>query len=172
MSEPTSGVINIDDEQIIAAVGAASGRLIIVAAGLSRAVAEAVVAKWKELGPAAVKVVLDVDPEVFRLGYGELASIELLQQAAQEVGASLHHQQGIRICVVITDEATIVYAPTPLVVEAKSHKPTQPNGVRLDVTPPTLIESVTAPRGFGRTGNRPGESRGRGRQGVGERPRG
>jgi hypothetical protein len=146
MSETTSGVINIDDEQIIAAVGAASSRLIIVAAGLSRAVAEAVAAKWRYLGPAAVKVVLDVDPEVCRLGYGELAAIELLQQAAQDVGASLHHQQGIRICVVITDEATIVYAPTPLVVEAKSHKPTQPNGVRLDFTPPKLVESVTAPR--------------------------
>jgi hypothetical protein len=38
------------------------------------------------LGPKNVTVILDVDPEICRIGYGSLEGLEILQKAAAAVG--------------------------------------------------------------------------------------
>src|SRR5688572_15162720 len=94
---------NINDDQIVAAIGDAQRRLMIVSPGISLSVAKAVAVKWKELGAAAVNVILDLDPNVNRMGYGDFAAVELLQLTAMEMEAKLLNQVGTRICVFAID---------------------------------------------------------------------
>src|ERR1700752_878732 len=138
----SSSVINIDDEQIIAAVQATSKRLLIMAPGLSQGVALAICEKWRVLGAGAVSIILDVDSEVCRLGYGDIKAFQQFDGVAKELGATVHQQPGIRIGLVISDETTLIYAPTPLVVEAKTHVPSHPNGIRLSSVPVEVAREV------------------------------
>ncbi len=80
-----SSVISFTDTELEALISCAKTRLIIVAPGLSVRTCRALIAKWKELGPAAVQIVLDLDPETCRMGYGEIAALELLQEAAEQL---------------------------------------------------------------------------------------
>jgi hypothetical protein len=125
-------VISLTDTELIALVRCAGRRLVVIAPGLSEQVAKALVETWRELGPHAVQVVIDPDPEVCRLGFGEMAALKLLHETAAEMGTQIHQQQGLRIGVVITDETTAIYAPTPLLVEAGGRPGEKPNAIRLD----------------------------------------
>lgn len=90
----------------------------VVAPGASVRVAETLAATWCRLGPEAVSVVLDVDPEVYRLGYGEEGAIDVLQRCASELGQSLCEQPGVRLGLLVVDDWTLVYSPTPRLVES------------------------------------------------------
>jgi hypothetical protein len=142
MDESASSIINIGDEQIIAAVRSTTRRLLIMAPGLSESAAQAVCNKWEILGALAVNVIVDMDPEVCRLGYGDLKAFQLLESVAKGLGTTIHHQPGIRIGLVVADETTFIYAPTPLVVEARSHAPSHPNGIRLGSVPTEIAREV------------------------------
>lgn len=142
MSE--SPLQNINDDQLVAAIRAAHRRLMIVSPGISVPVAMAVAVKWKELGAGGVSVILDLDPNVNRMGYGDFAAVELLQLAAMQLGARLLNQAGTRICVFAIDDDLYVFSPTPLVAEAKKTKSDQPNGIKIMSAPPALVESVTS----------------------------
>lgn len=142
MSE--SPLQNINDDKLVAAINAAQRRLMIVSPGISVSVAEAVAAKWKELGAGGVSVILDLDPNVNRMGYGDFAAVELLQITAMQIDAKLLNQPGVRICVFAIDDDLYVFSPTPLVAEAKKTKADQPNGIKITSAPPALVESVTS----------------------------
>jgi hypothetical protein len=144
-----------NDQAIIELISAARRRLVVVAPGLSKAVSQVVAVKWRELGPENVTVVLDVDPEVCRLGYGELEALKHLNQAASELGAMVNAHAGVRIGLIMADEQTLIYAPTPLLIEAgpsadsespdpgalfpSPAPPMKPNAIRLGI-PPAGVE--------------------------------
>lgn len=128
-----------NDETISAMIASAHRRVIVLAPGVSTTIAAALVSKWNELGGDAVSVVLDVDPEVYRLGYGDFSALETLESAAAKAGTTLNRQPGIRVGLVIVDDETLVYSPTPLLIEAGPKKPDTPNAIRLG-TPPANIE--------------------------------
>ena len=112
-----------------------------------------------------MSVVLDVDPEVCRLGYGAEEALDVLQGTACELGQPLCEQPGIRIGVLIVDNKTLVYSPTPLLVESNTPAPVnrpkgqdtlfpteptplRPNAVLLQGTPPELAHDLgTGPDG-------------------------
>src|SRR5690349_2478546 len=133
MSSPT--ITLVDEPLLVNAIAAARRRLLFMAPGVSLRVAKAVADTWRRL-PAATSVILDVSPEVCRLGYGELAGLQLLQETARQLGGTLCHQPGVRIALLISDDATWVFTPTPLLVEAPSNSPSHPNGVSIGAPPP------------------------------------
>jgi hypothetical protein len=144
MTEPSPpcAVVSLPDIELVGQVSCAKKRLIVIAPGLSESVAKAIVQKWQELGPDAVQVVLDPDPEVCRLGLGELAALAILHEAAGHLGRQIHQQQGLRVGVVITDETTTVYSPTPQLIEAGGQPGERFNALRFDT--PILGESPSA----------------------------
>lgn len=142
MNDATSTITNITEDHVIAAIKSSQHRLMMIAPGLSERVAMAVAEKWRALGADAVDVILDVDPEVCRLGYGEMKAVQLLQRVANELKTSVRHQAGTRICVVIADDTTLIFSPTPLIVEAKTLMPTHPNGICLRSVPPELTREA------------------------------
>jgi hypothetical protein len=133
VTTPPCSVISFTDTELMALIHAARRRLVVIAPGLSESVARALIEKWHDLGPAGVHVVLDPDPEVCRLGFGELAALQLLQGEAERIGSLIHQQQGLRIGVIVTDETTAIYSPTPLLIEAGGRPGEKPNAIRFEM---------------------------------------
>lgn len=142
MNDATSTITNITEDHVIAAIKASHRRLLVIAPGLSERVAMVIAEQWRALGAGVVDVILDIDSEVCRLGYGDLKAVQLLQKAAGELKTRVRHQAGTRICVVIADDTTLIFSPTPLVVEAKKLMPTHPNGICLHSVPQELAEEA------------------------------
>jgi len=139
-------------------INGAIERLVVVAPAVWPQVAMAICERWRVLGSQAVTVVLDSDPEAYRLGYGELAALQELQQTATEVGAEIHHQPGLRIGVVIADNKTLIYTPTAKLVEAGENTHGAANAICLGAAP----RNVEADLGLG-----PGAARQVGRRLLG-----
>jgi hypothetical protein len=130
---PPCSVISFTDTELMALIHGAMRRLVVIAPGLSESVAKALIERWHALGPTGVHVVLDPDPEVCRLGYGELTALTLLQAEAERIGSTIHQQQGLRIGVVVTDETTAIFAPTPLLIEAGGRPGEKPNAIQFEM---------------------------------------
>jgi hypothetical protein len=135
------GITFVDDNRLIQLISDATRRLVYMAPGLSEGVAEALAEKWRRLGPKSVTVVLDVDPEVCRLGFGTLKGLEKVSAAARELGAEVRQQPGLRIGVVISDDITIVYSPIPLLIERGPQSEGR-NAIRLNSAPMKIMEQV------------------------------
>ena len=110
--------VPVDDATLISLVQAATKRIVFIAPGLTLVVAQALGRRIKEMDKLDITVVLDPDEEVCRIGYGELAALELLQKLAGDEGCSLRSQPGLRVGVLLSDDNTMVWSPTPRSVEA------------------------------------------------------
>jgi hypothetical protein len=138
-------VQSITDELLIEAIQRARERIVLITPGIWPHLAKAVTEAWTRLGPDRVTVILDVDPEICRIGYGALEGIQILQQAATALGEAIGQEPGIRICVFIVDHETFVFSPTPRQLEAPPGEtsavtPSQPkvNGLVLSRPPESL----------------------------------
>lgn len=93
-------------------------------------------------GPPVLAVIVDIDPEVCRLGYGEIDAIDLIRTALNVRGLPLQTQQGVRIGLVIADAEILVFSPTPHLIEAGSKSESAPNAIR--ITPAAAIDIAQA----------------------------
>ncbi|MCB1212436.1 MAG: hypothetical protein KDK97_24140, partial [Verrucomicrobiales bacterium] len=107
----------ITDELLMSAIGPARERVVFIAPGIWPELARALAAAWQRLGVGQVTVILDVNAEACRFGYGSLEGLEILQKAASSLGESVANEPGVRICVVIADDQTFVFSPTPRLLE-------------------------------------------------------
>lgn len=138
MSNDAFAVDVVTDNGVADFISSARERVIFVAPALSVAVARALCRQWRVLGRDRVAVIVDTDPEVYRLGYGEQAGLDALASFVEETGATLRRQPGIRICIVIVDAKTLVYAPTPQLIEAGPNTNGGANALFLGPPPPAL----------------------------------
>jgi len=132
----------VDDNKLIEAIRNAQHRLVFLAPGVNFDIAAALTGAWQRLGIDAVTVILDVDPEVCRLGYGTLEGLKTLREAASGLGALVCHQPGVRLGLLISDDTTLIYSPTPLLIEVGSKQAEQPNAIILDAVPKQLARDI------------------------------
>lgn len=135
---------NVDDAVLCEVIGNARERLVFVAPGIRPPVAEALAAIMPFIPSASIHLVLDVDAEVCRLGYGDkdFKGMEILQAAAAQNDLTVNHHPGIRIGLLIADETTLIYSPTPELIEAESCQPDKPNAIILrSELPPQLADA-------------------------------
>lgn len=142
MNESVQAITVANDESLVAMIHDARRRLVILAPGFSKPVAEAIVDAWKRLGPDVVSVIADVDAEVYRLGYGDFDALKRLEEVAASFNTTLNRQPGIRIGLVIADDETLVYSPTPLLIETGPKSPQTPNAIRLGTPPVSLSKDL------------------------------
>ncbi len=148
MEERTDGFVVADDATLVRLVESASRRLVVVAPAVTTVVARAVAAAWRRLGAERVAVILDVDAEPYHAGYGEPEGLRLLLQAADDAGGAVRQQRGVRIGLLVADDATLVFSPTPLSIEEPPAGPdASPNGVLLGAPPPAVEAQVAADEG-------------------------
>lgn len=118
MDNANSTFQSVTDEMLAEMIGRARQRLVFVAPGVRMKVAEALVAAAERLrGTEGVVYILDTDAEVCRLGYGEIEALKRLRDVPGMNGGILNAQPGVRIGLVIADEDTLFYSPTPLLIE-------------------------------------------------------
>jgi len=156
MKEP-SAITTVDDEYLCNTIKNVKQRLIFMTPGMSNEVADAICSKWDELGTSAVKIIIDVDPEVCRLGYGTIDAVKKLLMYANSHDAKVYEQLGVRIALLIADDSTIFYAPTPLLIESGADPEKQhPNAVKIDLVPPGVATDIGyKPGEEGRVGQKP-----------------
>ncbi len=145
---PNPSICNMDEAAVVRAIGLATRRVVFVAPGVSEPIAMALGQAWRTLGRSRVSVILDMDPEIYRLGYGTEAGLAELQKTAAQAGELLCHQPGIRICILVCDDRTWVFSPTPLLVEEGSKQKNHPNAICLGAAP----EGLAADLGVGDAG--------------------
>lgn len=132
--------IAVDDAKIIQLIRKAKRSLIYVAPGVSEPVAEALGRRLTETSDLSVKIVLDTDPEVCRLGFGDLKALEELHRLAVNHMLALHHQPGIRVGLVVADDMLVVFSPTPRLIEAGSSLDSKPNAIVLEGNAARAVE--------------------------------
>lgn len=108
----------IDDVALIRYICAAAKRIIYIAPGVHAPVANALGKRFSEVDQLDVTVVIDPDEDVCRIGYGDIAGLQMLHKLANEHHLALKSQPGLRIGVLIVDEQTLVWSPTPRSIEA------------------------------------------------------
>lgn len=146
------------DDAVIAMIQSARRRLVVIAPALSLAVANALAARFDELADLDIRVIVDADAEVYRLGFGEREAIEVIRQAACRSLLDLREQPGVRIGVIISDEDTMVFAPVSKNIEAGSDTADKPNAIVLRGEPSeSLARAAGAARSdyspYGEIGN-------------------
>ncbi len=118
MTTEQNSLARADDQKLTEFINQTKQRLVVIAPGLRDPVARAVAEKWQALGPANVTVTLDTDPEIVRIGVGTVSALELLEKTAQHLGTVLRRQSGIGIGIVVCDNHTLVFSPTPPIMAA------------------------------------------------------
>lgn len=118
------------DAKLVELIKGAKERLVIVCPAIGEPVAGAL-AKRLEEGFAGLTVILDADPEVYRLGFGTEAGLDLIRAAADRWMLDLRTQPGVRIGVIISDDLTMVFSPVAQLVDAGSTSVEKPNAIVL-----------------------------------------
>ena len=116
------------DASLIELINSARNQLVVVAPALTTPVAAALANRCID-ETVSLNVVLDTDPEVYRLGYGDQAALEALRTAMTANGLALARQSGIRIGLIVADERMLVYSPVPRLIEGGSVSSEKPNAV-------------------------------------------
>lgn len=148
------------DEKLVELIESARRRLVVVAPALAASVAEAIIRRCRD-DALEMTVVLDADPEVYRLGYGDSSALSPLRIAMTESGLALALQPGVRIGMVISDGKMLIYSPVPRLIEAGSEVAEKPNAIM--VSGGAVERVVGAARGetdgaeIGRLGLSPGD---------------
>ena len=117
------------DKSLVDLVRRASRRLVVVAPALTDGVAAALAGRLPDLGQLAITIILDADPEVYRLGYGTKSALDVVRNASKANQFDLRVQPGVRIGVVISDDVTMLFAPVPMLIEAGSTTSDKPNAI-------------------------------------------
>ena len=133
---------NVNETVLISYIQQAQRKIVYVAPGVQFSVAQALTEQLEKSPQLAITVILDIDPEVCRLGYGHIEGLTILKTACENRGSMLLHQPGIRIGLLIADDVTLIYAPTPLLIAEPSNKP---NAIRLDTAAIPKIEAACNP---------------------------
>lgn len=119
------------DDQIIALVSQAKRRLVVIAPALSAKAAQVIAARMEDLPGLSLSIIIDADPEVYRMGYGEVEALEIIRSAAAKASFRLREQPDVRIGVIISDDDTLIYAPMSQNIEAGSTTDDKPNALLL-----------------------------------------
>jgi hypothetical protein len=121
--------VAVDDERLAEAISGARKRLVFAAPGLGKLAGRALADSIARLS-GQVTIILDADAEACRIGYGDLEALQALHDAASQQQLPLRRQAGLRIGVLIADDAVLIWSPIARSVEAEREQK-QPNGLVL-----------------------------------------
>lgn len=136
--------ISLDEPLVIRLIESAMNHVVFVAPSISLKVATALVERTKKNPILNVDVVLDPDTRSLRLGYGELGGLNTLHKN----GIEIRFQPELRIGVLVVDDRSWIFAPTPEIILEPAEATTfnainvnqsMTNWLRHAVTPQTTL---------------------------------
>jgi hypothetical protein len=119
--------LSLSDSKMAALIDRAERRVALTIPGLRMNTAESLIHAADRLSQANVAVVVDCSEEVFRLGYGDLDSLQHLR----EEGLQVRQAAGLRVGVLVCDDEAWVFSPTALYVADEVHSDETPNAVAI-----------------------------------------
>lgn len=134
---------SVNDEVLAELIRKAQHRIVYIAPGLFKPVADALCSRFDELGRLDVTLILDPGEDVCRIGFGELAALQQVHRKSSKDGFFVRDQPGLRMGTLLVDDQTLVWSPTPRSVEAPPdtgdgalpRSPAAPNGMLLGINP-------------------------------------
>ena len=96
MSAPGTFTV-VNDDALCAAIAATAQTLVYVAPGISKPVVEAIGKSLDCKDHLLATVIVDLDPEVYRMGYGTEEGLRALQALAKQQHLELRQQPGLRV---------------------------------------------------------------------------
>jgi len=106
----------------------AEHRVALCVPAMTAEVADALSDSARRLGLDAVRVVMDCDEEVFRLGYGEIEALRKLHAAKIDV----RQCPGLRAGLLVVDDRAWGFTPTALYVQPEARSDETPNAFVVD----------------------------------------
>ena len=144
-----------NDDTLIELIEKAQRRIVLIAPGLYLPVAKALSARFAELERLEVTLILDADEDVVRIGFGDLSALQEVLDQSRRAGFYVRYQPALRIGVLLVDDITLVWSPTPRSIEATPDSddpgapPTEraPNGLLLGANPGEEIARAVCAEG-------------------------
>ena len=142
MSDGPSTFVAVSDGYLADIIGLASRRIIYVAPGVGTATANALVRHMTRTDDdISLTIILDADADAYRIGYGDPGALSVLHGAASQARCQIRRQRGVRVGLLVADDNTIIWSPTPQAVETE-REVTEPNGVVLSGTVATTVDAA------------------------------
>ena len=129
------------DEALSELILQARERILFIAPGITEPVATALAARLADAS-LSITVILDSDPEVYRLGFGTPEGLATLKTQFDANQFGLRCQPGIRIGVLVADDKTLIYSPVPQLIEAGSISVAKPNALFLEGATATKLSEA------------------------------
>lgn len=105
----------------------AEGSVCYAGPGIQQEPAKAMAEVSGRIGPELVTVSLDFDERIMRMGYGDIAAVQMLREA----GIVINSSPGLRNALIIVDGEGYTFTPTPLYLEAEAASDSARNAMRL-----------------------------------------
>lgn len=143
----------VNEETLCKAITETQQLLVYVAPGITKPVVEAIGESLCNKPHLLVTAIIDLDPEVYRLGFGTEEGLRALQALGGQQHFELRQQEGLRVGLLVTDQRTLVYSPTPLLIEAGSTSEEKPNAIVIprDAEPTSALLHACGASGSGDT---------------------
>ena len=126
--------LSLDSKKLAEKISKAEESVCYAAPGILLEVAEALVEVSQKIGPDSITVCLDLNEEVFRMGYGTMEAVKKLQDSQIKLNSS----SGLRAGIIIIDNSGYMFTPTALLLEADEISDA-PNAMRLLETQVTEV---------------------------------
>jgi hypothetical protein len=128
----------LNNQKLSEIIGSARRHLIYAAPSVASSVADSLGVARND--NATVRVVIDADPDAFRLGFGDPDGLALLIDR----GIDVRRAAGLRIAVLVADDRAWVYSPTPEIIFEQPNQSVS-NAVQVSVDFATQILVSLAP---------------------------
>lgn len=137
----------VNESVLAEAIGRCRSRMVYIAPGVTEVIVEAMKKLLQRPKSPPMTVIIDADPEVCRLGYGTVDGLKALQALAAASMIPIRYQPGLRIGLLVHDDDMLVYAPTPLLIEAGAKHPEEANALNLSEEPLLSVLHASAADG-------------------------
>ena len=87
----------VNDDTLCAAIASTRGTLVYVAPGITKRVVDALEGALTSNPTLQITLIVDIDPEVYRLGFGTEEGLKALQELVQAQHLPLRQQEGVRL---------------------------------------------------------------------------
>jgi len=118
---------SLTSKAIAIAIRAAKRSVCYAAPGIQHGPAQAMAELARRIGPEFISVCIDFDERVMRMGFGDLAAVEMLRDAKIIVSST----PGLRTGLAIVDDEGYIFTPTALYLESDQRHTDAPNALRL-----------------------------------------
>lgn len=118
----------INSKKLIELIKLTENKLVLISPSIINEIAIAIAQQINEKKINSVEIILDSNPEAIRYGYGQIEAMKTLEK----FNVKIRVQRGIRIGIIITDDVSLMFTPTPLNLEEELNTDSTPNGIYLE----------------------------------------